>query len=594
MGSYLDRRDDSSDSHTIAVTAHIRTKTERLDIPDNKKFIRLAGEQIQQNGATHVITAIEYGGHIVGTFKQGKTSHDSEEKIDGRFLMQALRGMGKIFEVNGEAVLNLEDKKKLDHFDCEVRLLADIYLKSVLPTNAFEVLATVMRANQAIGDGVPLNVYLTSLKRFKDRFSAVSLVQQLDTAQLNEILHFYDKYITLNQDRTFLREQMDQHYKSYFPSFTAVCRAKANAVGQDLRNARRELRYYLQSYLKARPGSVPNADYLTDARERYSEAFHDYEIEKGIFDDLVQRKKAADDHGFELVDVTTLKKLMNRTDNATIALVIIPEAVHHVNLLNIHRVLADDIREWRRVEDNRLGEGDESEKTIYRSLYADPRIDNTLLLLDDANGTLMATIKRIRESKETGFLTFGVASKKLGELEWNSMNRDGWGTLTNKEEKWRYIGNVRDGLRHGPGVITYADDTRYAGSWYKGRREGLGKLISKSGAGEECVYINDRVRKDGVVVDATVFRNDVPIKFASVALGGHDNISAHVSKIADVFGWTAEERFDVILESIGDRFEPESVVVDGTVIDPSAADKARRTWPLDAPGRKVIKANIIP
>ncbi|KAK2459513.1 hypothetical protein APHAL10511_008455 [Amanita phalloides] len=44
MGSYLDRRDDSSDSHTIAVTAHIRTKTERLDIPDNKKFIRLAGE----------------------------------------------------------------------------------------------------------------------------------------------------------------------------------------------------------------------------------------------------------------------------------------------------------------------------------------------------------------------------------------------------------------------------------------------------------------------------------------------------------------------------------------------------------------------
>ncbi|KAK2459527.1 hypothetical protein APHAL10511_008469 [Amanita phalloides] len=255
MGSYLDRRDDSSGSHTIAVTAHIRTKTERLDIPDNNKFIRLAGEQIQQNGATHVITAIEYGGHIV--------------------LDASLERDGKIFEVNGEAVLNLEDKKKLAHFDCEVRLLANIYLKSVLPTNAFEVLAVVMRANQAIGEGVPLNVYLTSLKRFKDRFSAVSLVQQLDTAQLNEVLHFYDKYITLNQDRAFLREQMDQQIKSYFPSFTA-------------------------SYL--RPGSTPNADLLTDA-------------------------------------------------------------------------------------------------------------DNTLLLLDDAIGTLIATIKRIRESKETGFLTFGVVKE---------------------------------------------------------------------------------------------------------------------------------------------------------------------------------------
>ena len=588
-GSYLDREDDSSDSHTIAVTARIRTKTERLDIPDNKKFVRLSGEQVQENCATHVVTAIEYGSNIVGTFTQKKTRKDSALDVGGKLTIEVLKGMGRSLEVSGEAELQLEERRKLDLYDCDVRLLADIQSESALPTNAADMLAIVVQATPAVGDGVPLNVYLTSLRRFRDRFNAVSLVQQLDTAQLNEILGFYDKYISLDHDRTHLRSQMDQHYRTYFPSFAAACREKAKSVSQSLRDARRELRSYLHTYLSAKPGSAPNADFLTVAREKYIDELQAYETDQSTFEDLVQRKKAADNYEFGLITAMELKKLMNRTDDATIALVVIPGSVHSVNLLNIYRVLAEDIREWRRVEDSKRGEGDKGEVTIYRSLYADPQIDDTLRLLDDADGTLMTAVTSIRNSKQTGFLTFGVALKKLGELEWNSMNRDGWGILINKEEKWRYIGNVQNGLRHGSGVITYADETRYAGSWYKGRREGHGKLIDKTGAEEDSVYINDCVRKDGVVVNATIFRSDIPIKFVSIALGGHDKVSDHVAKIAEVCEWKTGQRFDIILQSADKTFKPVSVVANGPLAD---FCKASTMWPLD--GQNFIRVNIIP
>ncbi|KAF8345158.1 hypothetical protein F5887DRAFT_1282888 [Amanita rubescens] len=581
--SYLDRADDSSSSHTIAVTARIHTKTERLDIPDNKKFVRLTGEQVQENGATHVVTAIEYGSNIVGTFTQKKTKTDS----CGELSIDVLKGMCKFFEVSGE--FQMEKKKKLELYDCEVRLLADIQLESTLPTNAADMLSMVVQATPAAGEGVPLKVHLTSLRRFRDKFSSVSFVQQMDEAQLSEILSFYDKYISLDQNRIHLFSQMDQHYMTYFPSFTAACREKSKRVSQSLRDARRELRRCLQAYLSSKPGSAPNVDFLTAAKEKYTDEQRVYEVDQGTFEDLVQGKKAADNSGFELIDVTKLKKLMNRTDDATIALVVIPESVHTVNLLNIYRVLADDIREWRRVEDSQRGEGDRGEITIYRSLYADPQIDDTLRLLDDADGTLMTAIASIRDSKQTGFLTFGVALNKLGELEWNSMNRDGWGILINKEDKWRYIGNVRDGMKHGSGVITYADETRYAGSWYKGRREGLGRLISRTGTGEEKVYIDDRVREDGVVVNATLFRNDIPIKFVPIALGGRDTVSDHVAKIADVFGLKIGQRFDVILCSVDNTFMPESVIANGPFVD--ASSKASTTWPLD--GQKSIKINTI-
>jgi len=587
-GSYLDRADDSSGSHTIAVTARLRTKTERLDIPDNKNFVRLTGEQVQENGATHVVTAIEYGSNIVGTFTQKKTKTDSEQRICGKLSIDVLKGMSKLLEVSGEAELQLEDKKKLELYDCEVRLLADIQSESTLPTNAADMLSMVVQAAPAVGKGVPLNVYLTSLRRFRDKFGSVSFVQQMDRAQLSEILSFYDKYISLDQNRIHLFSQMDQHYTPYFSSFAAACREKSKRVSQSLRDARSELRKYLHDYLSSKPGSAPNVDFLTAAKEKYADEQQVYEVDQSTFEDLVQRKKAADNSGFELIDVTKLKKLMNRTDDATIALVVIPESVHTVNLLNIYRVLADDIREWRRVEDSQRGEGDRSEITIYRSLYADPQIDNTLRLLDDADGTLMTAIASIRDSKQTGFLTFGVALSKLGELGWNSMNRDGWGFLINKEDKWRYIGNVRDGMKHGSGVITYADETRYAGSWYKGRREGLGRLISRTGTGEENVYISDCVREDGVVVNATLFRNDIPIKFVPIVLGGHDTVSDHVAKLADVFGWKIGQRFDVILCSVDDTlFMPESVIANGPLVDSSPST----TWPLD--GRNFIKINVI-
>ncbi|KAF8632139.1 hypothetical protein AX15_002032 [Amanita polypyramis BW_CC] len=253
--------------------------------------------------------------------------------------------MGKYLDISGQVGLKMDDKNKLKEYDCQVRLLSDIHVESALPTNAADMLTTVVKGVDLIQDGVPCDVYSTSLKRFRSQFDAASLMQELDDTQLDQILGIFNKFITLELNRVHLRLQLDQKYSTYFPSLTACCRGNAKKVSNYLREARSVLRTYLQDYRSASPGGTLNADFLDGVRRKYNEEVLDYEAERDIFHDRMQRMKAAENYQFEMIDVSTLKKLMNRTDNATIALIIIPETVLTVNLLNIYRVLVDDIRE---------------------------------------------------------------------------------------------------------------------------------------------------------------------------------------------------------------------------------------------------------
>ncbi|KAF8632123.1 hypothetical protein AX15_002023 [Amanita polypyramis BW_CC] len=45
-GSYLDRKEDSSETQTISVMTRVRTRTERLDVVDNRKALRMIKDQV--------------------------------------------------------------------------------------------------------------------------------------------------------------------------------------------------------------------------------------------------------------------------------------------------------------------------------------------------------------------------------------------------------------------------------------------------------------------------------------------------------------------------------------------------------------------
>ncbi|KAF8630577.1 hypothetical protein AX17_005389 [Amanita inopinata Kibby_2008] len=657
FGSYLDRKEDTSDSTTIAAYAHIRTKTESIDVYTHQGAVRLGTEQVESVGATHVVTSITFGGNVVGLFTQKKSESESERNIHGKFSADILKGMGKFLEVSGSAELKMKEKEKLENYNLEVRLLADFHVQSLplpkkevpdedkettddkedataepeeegskendeaeetaeaaeeedgqelalmtegsepemtdstLPTTAPELITTVVHSKMLIGDkGVPCDIHLTPLTRFKFQLAKMSALQELEQEELLEIRGVYDRFITLEQNRSYLRSQMDEHYRSFFPSFTADCRERATQVTLDLQEARKGLRTYLEDYRNSAEGVLDVEEFLSTTRTKYDTAQTQYETDQAHFDGLLEKKSVADKQKFKLVSAVQLKKMMNRTDDATIALIIIPETVGKVSLLNAYRVLADEIREWREAED---GKREEKDKTIYVSIYADPKIDDDLKLLDGSNENITSALKHARDNEETTFLTFGVGLSKFGELEWNALNKDGWGTLSSKEEKWHYIGEVKDGERHGSGVITYSGDTRYTGMWTYGRRDGNGKLLNTSNGTtiSEGVWVDDTLRADGIVIEATVFKNDVPVNFAPIAFRSGDALRTHVAKIAEIFDWKSGEKYKVCLENQKSlAFVTSTVYMDGALLDSSQGEDVANAHWLSEEGKKVLKA----
>ena len=57
-----------------------------------------------------------------------------------------------------------------------------------------------------------------------------------------------------------------------------------------------------------------------------------------------------------------------------------------------------------------------------------------------------------------------------------------------------YIGEYKDGVRHGYGEMFYSDNTVFRGLWANDKQEGVGKLTQKDGSVREGIW------KDGVRV----------------------------------------------------------------------------------------------
>ena len=67
--------------------------------------------------------------------------------------------------------------------------------------------------------------------------------------------------------------------------------------------------------------------------------------------------------------------------------------------------------------------------------------------------------------------TFTYLDGSIYVGEWKDGSRHGYGTLTYEDVR-EYFGKWKEGLRHGYGTLTYEDKSFYFGRWEKGFRVG--------------------------------------------------------------------------------------------------------------------------
>ena len=546
FGSYLDRSNKKSESHTLVTVARVLTKHKRLEIQPMLDHVALTADVIQKTRATHVVTGITYGGTALGTVVLKKSSSDKTNEIKGELDLSFTKAaLGKI---SGTGKLSKEDTERLENIDLDVRLIADFRdKKAPAPATATELMEVVKRTVELIGDtGVPYELHLTPISRF---MGVDFLFRELAAADMSKITEFYDGFVTLSQNRISLRTTFEQNHALLFPTFVKTCRARSSEVDRLRGEAREKLKGFLTKF-RENDSSVNVEAFLEEATPGYENQWKLYNADCTVAAKLLDIKKGADDRKFPLVSVEKLREEMNRIDRATVALVLIPDDVHVISLLNTYRVLADDIQAWRSSQDATQPSSSPStpSTTVYFSVYIDPLVESDLLILDGAKKSLAYAISTANATKETVFLTFGVSRLNVRTLDWNVLGQEGWGILANEVQGWKYVGDVQGGRRNGFGIISYADGTSYSGGWFNDERDGFGKL-TKTGEGgaviEEGVYLENVLRSDGMVVDTTVINKGSVVGFAKIALMSDGPRSGTVDKIRRVFGWKSDQQFSL-------------------------------------------------
>lgn len=599
MGSYLKSDSESSDSITVVAIGQYRTYNESLDINQLLQSLAMSGQQLANMGATHVITSITYGGNIVGSLTQKQDLSSSDLDVKGKFSLEVFKGMGKMFGASGSAELSVEEKKKLNSYNLNVKLVADFFSKGdEIPANAPDLLATFKKSPNLIGDGVPCEIILTPLAWLQ---TGIPTFRELADADILELTDLYDSILLLGQNRSALSADASTH-KELFPSFLTSCRKSNLRVSHLVQQARQELRSFLEATRSVQSDVKTPIEFREEIEGRFEEEKELFDQDHDEWLSMMERVRAAKKHGFPPATISELRGIMSRQVKGAVAIILIPESVQFARLLATYRELAEDIRKWRAtVDDNTKDEKEQSSEnaTSYVSIYADAHLDKELLKLDDETKSIAHALKTARDCSSPVFLTYGLTRNTLVELKWSVLNQEGWGVLVNHEEGWRYIGDVHKGARHGVGVITYADGSVYQGGWFEGKRDGSGEMFppqtrSASGqlkGGSKGVYIDNVRVSDGVVVKVTVYRGGSPIQFSHVALRTGDATISHVDKIGRVLGWQLGKRYRLKMESPTNSFRTFEILVNGTRVDPSEDPDVEATpWPLDSDGEKLITA----
>jgi len=90
-----------------------------------RNSVAIRAELLSKMGATHVVTAVTYGGLMVASLTETNSGKLSKSDIDGSFSLKMCQSLGALAGASGEAKLQADEKKKLHNYELEIRLLGD-------------------------------------------------------------------------------------------------------------------------------------------------------------------------------------------------------------------------------------------------------------------------------------------------------------------------------------------------------------------------------------------------------------------------------------------------------------------------------------
>ncbi|KAF8632131.1 hypothetical protein AX15_002025 [Amanita polypyramis BW_CC] len=463
-GSYLDRKDESSQSTTIAAVVRIRTEHKYIDTQSLHEVVRLDDEDIEFIGATHVVTGITYGGNTVGNITERKTRTDSERH----------RG---IIQPRPSSQMSRRE------------------------------ISTDKMSQKFVGiQGVPCDIILTPLSRF-NKFKVISKFRESEDADLKSISDFCNRIVNLQVNRRATCQQLD---------------GDLSDVEGEARKALRE----------SGDENTTADNFVRTNEPEFDSEQKLYERDSGILEDLLEKRRTADEHNFKLLQENALHAEMNRQDKATVALVLIPEVVGIVSLLNIYRLFAGLIKKWQ--EDIRKIDSS-SAPFVYHSLYVDPKIIGEFRSLTVTSGPwrLLSRLSSREENPHSSHsASHEAAGRKAGGTSGMSMrNSSRQPTKTRLTLQKAYSSKI--------------DCGRMASS-------------SKQGCTKTIVLLT-----------------------MLLSLRKGDAVSSHISKIAKVLGFIIGQKYRIKLNMTGGGVL--SVHANGYLIDPSEVPGlGSSSWPLNA------------
>ncbi len=95
-------------------------------------------------------------------------------------------------------------------------------------------------------------------------------------------------------------------------------------------------------------------------------------------------------------------------------------------------------------------------------------------------------------------LTFPLLAKETGVLYLKKVNgKLGWFENGDDKKHWKYEGEIRNGLAHGLGTLTWTDGNKYEGEFKHGKLSGQGTLILTSGNKYEGEFKHGKLSGQG-------------------------------------------------------------------------------------------------
>ncbi|KAJ9656123.1 hypothetical protein H2198_005179 [Neophaeococcomyces mojaviensis] len=577
-GSYISRNDTSEASVTVSAVLDITTEAHWLRIEEAvlRNSVAIRAELLTRMGATHVVTAVTYGGLMVASLTETNSDKLSKSDIDGSFSLTMCQSLGALAGAEGETKLQAKEKKKLHNYELEIRLLGDFYdtvSKVQAPVTVAALSSKLNKSGGLLGPSIPVKLTLTPLKNF-NKISTVLLAREFEEADLNALMAFYDTLITLSQDWKLILDEVVLKANGIFPTFYSDSQANSQNVELLLIQKRGELAAFLYNYRAgASIGSTASTEafliegntwlraqqtLLKDEQERWSRL-------KGIMDITAARK-------VPLTRVGPLGAAMGSKGPQLLVLVVIPELVQMGKLRNLFEGFQETIMIWASGL-KELNSDPAGPNVILQSIYADKLIQADLLGLDGDKKALALVIKDAEQTRSPSLLSYGlITDRDLGIIDWETSGQEGWGIWIGPDGNKKYIGELRNSQPHGLGIMQYADveGSSWQGTWFQGARDGEGTLRKKGKPDQKGIWVDDKLEKDGLEITVTMYNTEeVPVDSAKMFVVNPKLtmlwpttedlkavIPAQVRKIARAFGWKDGQRHRLITTFEGpDYFE---------------------------------------